>query len=408
MSQRTLPSKSPRPTKPPAKVAETPRAAGRKPKAGRAQVLKGTVLPLASASAASAPQKAGSAPPKRKAASKGASKGAAKGASKGAAGRGRPAKGEAQTGNATQDAGAKPKAAARGPAGLQLIEAPLRARRTKAQASTGHTKRGKRVFSAATSDPHELYQLAVQSPGVDAAFLAKLYKKLRGREARHVREDFCGTAYFISAWLRRHKENTAEGYDIDLPTVQWGREHNFEGLDGWTERTKLFIEDVRKPSERAPDIRFAPNFSWMIFTERAVLLDYFKQARADLAEGGLFVFDIYGGWESAEEMEEQRRIDAGFTYVWQQREYHPATGFYHCAIHFRFKDGSELRDVYDYRWRLWSLPEVVDILKDAGFKQVDSYWEGTDADEVSGNGIFKRDPRGENCPAWVTYVVAQG
>lgn len=222
-----------------------------------------------------------------------------------------------------------------------------------------------------------------------------------------MREDFCGTAYFVSAWLRRHRENTAEGYDIDAATIEWGKSHNFEGIPAWEQRAELYPEDVRRPSRRRPDLRFAPNFSWMIFTERAVMVEYFRSIHADLAEDGLFVFDIYGGWEAAEEMEEKRRIDAGFTYIWQQKAYHPASGFYHCAIHFQFKDGSRLENVYDYRWRLWSLPEVIDILKDAGFSRVDSYWEGTDPDGVSGNGAFKLDPRGENCPAWVTYVVAQ-
>jgi hypothetical protein len=284
-----------------------------------------------------------------------------------------------------------------------------RQRRTKARAGGGRgpSRSAKAVYTAESADPHELYQLAVQSPGVDAAFLAKLFKKLRGREARHVREDFCGTAYFVSAWLRRNRENTAEGYDIDAATIEWGKGHNFAGVPEWERRAELYAEDVRRPSRRRPDLRFAPNFSWMIFTERAVMVDYFRSVHADLAEDGLFVFDIYGGWEAAEEMEEKRRIDAGFTYIWQQKAYHPASGFYHCAIHFQFKDGSRLDNVYDYRWRLWSLPEVIDILKDAGFSRVDSYWEGTDPDGVSGNGVFKLDPRGENCPAWVTYVVAQ-
>jgi hypothetical protein len=284
-----------------------------------------------------------------------------------------------------------------------------RQRRTKARAGGGRgpSRAAKAVYTAASADPHELYQLAVQSPGVDAAFLSKLFKKLRGREARHVREDFCGTAYFVSAWLRRHRENTAEGYDIDAATIEWGKGHNFTGIPEWERRAELYAEDVRRPSRRRPDLRFAPNFSWMIFTERAVMVDYFRSVHADLAEDGLFVFDIYGGWEAAEEMEEKRRIDAGFTYIWQQKAYHPASGFYHCAIHFQFKDGSRLDNVYDYCWRLWTLPEVIDILKDAGFSRVDSYWEGTDPDGVSGNGAFKIDSRGENCPAWVTYVVAQ-
>jgi hypothetical protein len=134
---------------------------------------------------------------------------------------------------------------------------------------------------------------------------------------------------------------------------------------------------------------------------------YFASARADLARGGLFVLDIYGGPDAMEEESEEREIEAGFTYVWEQRRYVPATGDYEAHIHFRFPDGSEIKRAFSYDWRLWTLPEVKDALADAGFRRIDSYWEGTDADGESGNGIFRRSERGENCPAWVTYLVAR-
>ena len=116
--------------------------------------------------------------------------------------------------------------------------------------------------------------------------------------------------------------------------------------------------------------------------------------------------DIYGGPESMEEMEEVRDIEEGFTYVWDQDRYHPATGDYRAFIHFRFKDGTELKRAFSYDWRLWNLLEIKDILLEVGFDKVDSYWEGTDEDGESGNGVFKRSKKGENCEAWVTYLVA--
>ena len=136
------------------------------------------------------------------------------------------------------------------------------------------------------------------------------------------------------------------------------------------------------------------------------MVDYFTKACEDLVDDGILFLDIYGGFESTEEMVDERKIDGKFTYVWDQVSYHPANGAYHCRIHFKFKDGSELRNVYDYRWRLWTLPELLDILDEAGFSKVDSYWEGTDENGVDGNGVFKKSKTGENCPAWVTYVVA--
>ena len=53
-------------------------------------------------------------------------------------------------------------------------------------------------YTARTADRHELYQLAVQSPDEDAAFLARYHEKLTGRPLRVLREDFCGTAALSS------------------------------------------------------------------------------------------------------------------------------------------------------------------------------------------------------------------
>jgi SAM-dependent methyltransferase len=276
--------------------------------------------------------------------------------------------------------------------------------RTKIATRTGPSRAHR--FSARTADKHALYQLAVQSPAEDVRFLARLYRSLRGREARHLREDFCGTALLCTAWVRGKKPRTAEGFDISEKTLAWGRAHNFPPLGERAERIELHAEDVRAPSARRPDVRCAQNFSYFVFKERAQLLAYFESARRDLAPGGILVLDIYGGPEAMEEEEEEREIEEGFTYVWEQRRYVPATGAYEAHIHFRFPDGSEMRRAFSYDWRLWTLPEVKDALLDAGFARVDSYWEGTDAQGEGGNGIFRRSTRGENCPAWVTYLVA--
>ena len=42
------------------------------------------------------------------------------------------------------------------------------------------------------------------------------------------------------------------------------------------------------------------------------------------------------------EQEELRSLGGGIEYVWDQREYVPGTGQFLTAIHFRFRDGSEL------------------------------------------------------------------
>lgn len=281
-----------------------------------------------------------------------------------------------------------------------------RKKKSGKHATGARTRRKPAGFTARTADKHVLYQLAVQSPKEDVRFLSRLYQRMRGREARHMREDFCGTALLCAAWVRGRNERTAEGFDISRETLAWGREHNLASLGERAERIRLHALDVRAPSAKKPDVRCAQNFSYFVFKRREELLEYFRSVRRDLAPGGIFVLDIYGGPEAMEEEEEERKIEAGFTYVWDQRRYEPATGAYEAHIHFRFRDGSEMKRAFSYDWRLWTLPELKDVLHDAGFPRVDSYWEGTDKDGESGNGIFRRSERGENCPAWVTYLVA--
>jgi len=266
-------------------------------------------------------------------------------------------------------------------------------------------KKRKKVLTAKTADRHELYQLAVQSPDEDVKFLARVYKKVRKKSPKHFREDFCGTAVLSASWVKRGKAYSAEGFDICGDTIAWGLAHNFESLGDKAGRATLHVKDVREQSHKKPDVRAAQNFSYMVFKTREGMRDYLQSAYDDLAQDGVFVMDLYGGPESMEEMEEVRKIDEGFTYVWDQAVYWPATGDYKAHIHFRFKDGTEIKRAFSYEWRLWTLPELLDIMREVGFEHVDQYWEGTDEDGESGNGVYRMSRRGENCLAWVTYLV---
>ena len=257
---------------------------------------------------------------------------------------------------------------------------------------------------------YELYQLAVQSPENDLAFLKRVFRRLTGRPALHLREDFCGTALLCATWVGQGKEHTAEGFDLDPEPLAWGRAHNLAPLGEVAERVSLHQADVRAPSERPADLRVAQNFSFCIFKQRAQLLEYFRAVREGLAEDGVFALDLYGGTESTMALEEPRRIEGGFTYVWDQARYLPGSGDYTCHIHFRFRDGTEMNEAFTYHWRYWGLPEIKDVLADAGFSRVSTYFEQTDDSDGSGNGVFVRDDTGsscEDCAGWIAYVIAQ-
>ena len=281
--------------------------------------------------------------------------------------------------------------------------------KAKGKASNGRAKKKDRRPTADTADRYDLYQRAVNSPETDVDFLVRTYSDLRGREPRHLREDFCGTSNLCAEFLSRSPENTAEGFDLDPEPVEWGKRHNFGRLADGHARMTWHLADVRDTADRAPDVTVAANFSYWIFGTRAELLGYFNSAREDLAKDGIFVIDLYGGPEALTEMEEVREIEDGaFDYIWDQRAWEPGTGRYSTAIHFRFHDGSELENAFTYEWRFWHLTELRDVLLDAGFTRVSSYFEGTDPeDETSGDGDFKPDPVGENCDAWIGYLVAE-
>jgi len=261
--------------------------------------------------------------------------------------------------------------------------------------------------TAATSDRHELYELAVQSPEAEVAFIDRVAKKALGRRAVTLREDFCGTAYISAEWVARRKTNRAIGVDLDPKVLAWGKRRLAERLDAsQRERLKLVCGDVLKVRTEAVDAIAAFNFSYFIFKTRAELIAYFHAAHAALVPGGLLLLDAYGGSDSFVEMEEERQLD-GFVYVWDQHHYDPISGSVVNHIHFRFPDGTEMTRAFTYRWRLWTLPELQEALIESGFTAVTVHWEGTDEKSGGGNGVFRPAKKGEACAGWIAYLVAE-
>ena len=269
-------------------------------------------------------------------------------------------------------------------------------------ATSKRPKSRKSRFTAATADKYDLYQRAVQSADIDVPFLANIFKRTRGRKPLHFREDFCGTGLLSATWVQQGPEHTAEGFDIDSEPVAWGLAHNFADLGPAAERYSVHLKDVRDPGHRKYDLRVAQNFSYCVFKTRGELLEYFRAARASLVDDGIFVIDLHGGREATEEMEEEKRC-GGFTYVWDQASFWPGTGEYRCHIHFRFPDGTKLERAFTYDWRYWTLPELRELLVEAGFRDVRVYWDTStnDAEEA-----YKVRAKAENQPGWLDYIAA--
>jgi len=247
----------------------------------------------------------------------------------------------------------------------------------------------------------------VQDAAFEVQFITRVFRKLRGRKPMTVREDFCGTALFCAEWVKSDKARTATGLDIDGSVLQWGREMNLAPLGSAEERIQLLQQDVLDASPGSFDVGLAFNFSYWCFKERETLLRYFRGMRAGLAKDGLFFLDAYGGYESHEpDLEEPRKIPGGFTYIWHQDVVDPINNHVVNHIHFEFRDKTKLRKAFTYDWRLWSLPELRELLLEAGFSRVTVYWEDAD-DEGEGTGVYRPKKAVGNEAGWIAYLLAE-
>ncbi len=261
---------------------------------------------------------------------------------------------------------------------------------------------------AEQADIHELYEISVQNVEHEVEFLQTTFKALTGRTAYLLREDFCGTASASCQWVRQGKEYQAIGVDIDPTVLEWGRTNRLGKLDPEDQaRVSLIESDVMNVETPKVDLLVAFNFSYWIFDTRDMLRSYFERAYDALKDDGIFFCDMFGGHESlVETYEKTKHKKHGFTYIWHQAEFHPVTNYMRCNIHFRFKDGSKIKKAFTYEWRLWSAPELRELLLEAGFSKATVYWEGEDEDG-EGNGEFTPDERGEADLAWIAYIVAE-
>jgi len=253
--------------------------------------------------------------------------------------------------------------------------------------------------------PLDLYRLAVQHPLAEVAFVEHAWAKLHGADSEPLllREDFAGTCAVAAAWARSDPDRQAMAIELDEPTAAWAAER-FDEPD-----LHIVPADVMDVDEPAVDVTLALNFSILIYHDEAALLAYLRHALSGLLPGGLLILDLFGGAGVGEPSVEMRRIEpdeggfAPFTYRWEQRSLNAETGRIDCRIHFAFDDGRHLEDAFIYDWRLWSPEQIIDLARQAGFKQASFWWH--DPSEPGRSGPVQEVPRGRD---WVGYVVCAG
>lgn len=282
--------------------------------------------------------------------------------------------------------------------------------RKKAARKSVGTAAGKPVRRTAVDLKYYLYENAVQSPDWHVRHFPRFYRWMSGRNAKRLREDFCGTSRISMEWVRAGKDRVATGLDLDPEPLDYFRRVHLPTLTK-DERTRIHHQrkDVLIPTREKHDLIAACNFSFFIFKERETLLKYFRAARASLVEKGAIFLEMAGGEGMQEWLQEERKFTAPgigkVLYVWDQMDFDAISGMNDYAIHFQLPNRRWMMNAFDYHWRLWGIREVRELLREAGFRKTHVFWEVADSRGV-GTGEYAPTEKGDPAHAWIAYVAA--
>lgn len=258
-------------------------------------------------------------------------------------------------------------------------------------------------------DKYFYYTQSVQSSDTDVLFFNKVYKELNKINPVSLREDFCGTFALCCEWVKSGSNKQACGVDLSTEPTEYGKKYYLPQLsDAEKKDINIYNQNVLVSDKFGKfDLVVAQNFSYCIFKQRKELLKYFTESKKRLNKNGLFVVDCFGGEQCSSENEDETEYeDEGFSYFWDQDSFDPTNHHAKFYIHFKLDGEKKRKKVFEYDWRLWTLPELKELLLEAGFSDVFIYWEKDDDDE-GGSGDFYITNGEENCEAWVAYVVAR-
>jgi len=257
-------------------------------------------------------------------------------------------------------------------------------------------------------DRFELYERTVQAPEHLIPFLIGIH----GGSARVLGEDFCATALLSRSWALALPEGQSVAIDIDRQML---------ARSGPAPRVLLVEADLRASLPEGlprPDIVWVGNFSIGYLHERGELVAYLARTRGRLASRGVFACDTYGGgaaWRTGAAVREHF-LPGGLRVrsTWEQRAADPVTARVVNALHFRVdRDGDvvfEQADAFVYDWRVWSLPELADAAREAGFGACAVYAHlAHDPGGRQGRPSPLRDPRelGDPGERWAAVFAAR-
>lgn len=256
--------------------------------------------------------------------------------------------------------------------------------------------------------PHKLalYEQAVQHPLAEVGFLERAFEREHGTMPTLLREDFAGTCSVAAAWCDSHPDRQAMAVEHHGPTLRWATRRHRDVDD--LHPVEADVLDIASPRV---DVVAALNFSTFIYHDRAALLRYFKHARRCLRKPGVLVIDAYGGPGAMRPGTQSVAVPPGpvtpdgFTYHWEQRSFDAVSAKVDCRIHFEFADGTRRDSAFRYDWRLWTVPELIELMGEAGFSRAAFWCDRYDAEAGVSDGRFKPRRRMDAREDWVGYVV---
>ncbi len=279
---------------------------------------------------------------------------------------------------------------------------------SKVKGSPPIQKKHNKQTLADKADKYDCYQQSVQEPEHEIDIFDQAFREAYNRKALKLREDFCGTFAVCCYWVESDSKRSAWGIDLCEETLQWGKNNNLNKLkEKDSRRVTVMEQDVRERSTPQVDVLAAQNFSFWIFKTREEVLEYFKIAYANLASEGVIVMDMMGGRDCYDsDLVDKRTIvkgKKGFKYHWEQAYFNPVNSHCKFYIHFKFADGSKMKKAFQYDWRFWTIPEVRELLMEAGFKDTVVYWEEDTEDDE--DATWSKVDEAPNDYSWLCYVV---
>lgn len=260
------------------------------------------------------------------------------------------------------------------------------------------------------NDKHALYLASVQDPLSDIERISIIYEELFSKKALKLREDFSAAFALSCCWVQSDKQRSAIAIDIDQPTIEYGRSNYLVNMCP-DEQLRMDVRVANAIAQTDPvDIIATFNFSYCLIHERSELLSYFKKCYASLNQEGMLIIDNFGGSDSENLEIQETYVDNNdslppFIFQFERKSFNPINRRAQYAIHFLYPDGPQLIDAFNYDFRMWSIPEIRDLMKEAGFSKSKVYWEAPEDAPITKNDYYASEEE-ENTSSWNTYVVA--